>query len=149
MSDLCIKCDERPVFIKKRQLCSRCYQRAYLGLIKKEKTWEPVSRVGKADRRIRREMEFVKNYFIHKNWIHQPGLFRLNGENYSPDFYDGERNVFIEVIGSRQAFHQNKEKYEKMRIFFPKINFEVRTPDGAEIEIGDNLRVVWPSEVNG
>lgn len=68
---------------------------------------------------------------------------------YSPDFYDGNRNVFIEVIGSRQAYDQNKEKYDLMKKIFPKIKFEIRTPDGALLEIGTNLRVVWPKEVNG
>jgi len=41
-------------------------------------------------------------------------------------FYDGERNIFIEVSGSRQAYHANKDKYRLFRELFPLISLEIR-----------------------
>ena len=66
----------------------------------------------------------------HQNWIAQPAQFSLNGLRYTPDFYDGERNVFIEVSNTRQAYSANKHKYELLRKLFPKLGFEVRKPSG-------------------
>ena len=76
------------------------------------------------------ELHFIRNYFTHKNWIPQPALFSLNGKGYKPDFYDVERNTFIEVSGTRQAYHANKDKYDLFRKLYPKINFEIRKPNG-------------------
>lgn len=64
----------------------------------------------------------------------RPGLFRINGESYSPDFYDGETNTFIEVTGTKQAYSKNKEKYKKFKELYPKINFEIRNPQGQIID---------------
>lgn len=72
------------------------------------------------------EIKFIENFFTHKNWIYHPVIFRLNGVNYEPDFYDGERNVFIEVSGTRQAFQANFDKYKLFIKTFPHIKFEVR-----------------------
>ena len=82
----------------------------------------------------KRELEFVKNYFKHSNWIYHPASFNLCGESYSPDFYDGERNMFIEVAGTRQAYSSNKHKYKLMSEIFPKIKFEVRKTDGKILD---------------
>lgn len=152
MTELCSECREEPIINKKRQLGSRCYQRlraTYGYQLKGGEHRQPVSAITLVKYRNQREMKFIKNYFKHNNWQYEPATFRLNGEKYNPDFYDGERNVFIEVVGSRQAYDQNKAKYALMKKLFPKIEFEIRTPDGALLEIGDNLRVVWPREVNG
>lgn len=150
--NLCIECGERPVFNKKRNLCRICYQQ-YIrkgGAIKSQIGWKVKSRRIILSEKIDREFVFIKNYFNHNNWVRHPATFRFDGATiYAPDFYDGERNVFIEVVGSRQAYHQNKEKYELMKSIYPKINFEIRTVDGALIQIGDNLRLIWPDEVNG
>jgi len=68
-------------------------------------------------------------------WIYQPALFRLNGYRYTPDFYDGEREVFIEVSGTRQAFYNNREKYRLFIKTFPGIKFEIRRPNGDLIPL--------------
>jgi hypothetical protein len=81
------------------------------------------------------EIEFVKNFFVHKNWIHRPASFKINGEKYNPDFYDGKRNVFIEVSETRQAFHNNKEKYKEFRKIFPLIKLEIRAVNGDLIDL--------------
>ena len=53
---------------------------------------------------------------------------------YSPDFYDCERGVFIEVAGSRQRYHQAKDKYDSFQKYFPSINFEIRKIDGTILD---------------
>lgn len=119
MNNVCIQCNKNPIYIQKRGLCARCYYQArnYSKRTKTKPNW--VIRHGK-------ELEFVKNYFTHKDWFYHPVIFRLNGCNYEPDFYDATRNTFIEVSGTRQAFHANLEKYKLFIKTFPKINFEVR-----------------------
>ena len=130
---MCVKCGERPVHIKKRGLCSNCY-----GVFRKDRggyfisqDQGPKSRPTEAKDTRKREVNFIKNYFDHNNWIYQPAMFRFNGVKYSPDFYDGVRNVFIEVAGTRQAYHQAKEKYDMFREHYPKIDFEIRKVDGS------------------
>lgn len=128
---LCRKCHERPIHIKKRKLCNRCYQRDRNEegpFIDKEsqKFCERVMR----KHQLSREIEFIKNFFTHTDYIHYPATFRLNGANYSPDFYDGHRNIWIEVSGTRQAYSANREKYKLFRQLFPDLKFEIRKPIG-------------------
>jgi hypothetical protein len=54
---------------------------------------------------------------------------------YTPDFYDGERNVFIEVAGTRQAYHENKGKYQMMKKTYSRIILEIRQVSGSLIDI--------------
>ena len=124
MDNLCIVCKTRPVEVKKRQMCRPCYHKIRYEEYKK--------RTGFTNKNIRYDTEvmFIKNYFTHNNWIYHPVFFRLDGCGYEPDFYDGERNVFIEVVGTRQAFHANFEKYELFIKNFPKIKFEIRDVQG-------------------
>jgi len=128
---LCIECQDKPIFVKKRGLCSSCYQRFRLDEIKGGNRLRNVIIPEES-----REIIFIKNFFTHKNWIHHPAVFRLNGgeEKYYPDFYDIERDVWIEVAGSRQAYHQNKEKYEIFKKTFPTLKFEVRIPTGELLD---------------
>lgn len=133
MMELCVKCRERPVQIKKHSLCFRCYHRAWINKdisidIKNPKGVNSFQR--QTGDQQKREIEFIKNYFTHNNWIHHPAMFKLNGEKYTPDFYDQEQNVFIEVSGTRQAYEQAKYKYELFRDLYPNINFEIRKPSG-------------------
>ena len=131
MKNLCIKCKIKPIFIKKRELCHTCYQKAKrTGLIPIDAGGE--YRTVKAKNQ--REMDFIRNYFKHSNWSYEPALFRMDGEKYSPDFYDGEMNVFIEVVGTRQAYSENKDKYNLLRKYYPKINFEIRLSDGSLLD---------------
>ena len=127
----CTECKTNPIYNKKRGLCSKCYQRWR----RRNQTFSPIQKFRQYESsgvsRVQREIEFIKNFFTHKNYIHQPAFFRLNGFGYSPDFYDGARNVFIEVVGSRQAYHQNKEKYVLFRKLFSGITLELRRHDGS------------------
>ena len=131
---LCVECKEHSVYIKKYALCQRCYGRAYrLGKL------GAGSRVHKENgHKIqsmhKREMEFVKNYFSHRNWKYEPCTFAVMGSRIVPDFYDGERNVFIEVIGSRQRYWQNKDKYDLFCKEYPHFSFELRMPDGSRFD---------------
>ena len=125
----CINCKERDVFIKKRNLCKKCYANLYVN--------KKIDAHKKGDgKNINHtsEIEFIKNFFNHDNWIYEPVIFHLENEKYTPDFYDQETNTFIEVMGSRQAYYLNKEKYVKLKKLFPKINFEIRYPDGKLFE---------------
>ena len=136
---VCNRCKQKKVHVKKWGLCISCYN-----YMNKKGLLKPESAVFD-DAPIRTECKefiFVRNYFDHKNWTHQPATFHMNGEKYSPDFYDAERNAFIEVSGSRQAYHDNKEKYALFRKTFPKINFEVRKHDGTILD-ESNDRLDW------
>ena len=141
--EICINCKQRPVHIKKRGLCAACYQRYHKSagrLITAEHNYSGIYAKGIDNNR---EIYFIKTFFTHNNWTHRPALFHLGSDKYTPDFYDGERNVFIEVSGSRQAYHQNKAKYELFRTIFPKIKLEIRTPDGKLLCETDNGRKEW------
>lgn len=123
--ELCIECRERPIDIKKRKLCNRCFSRLRVrGVLSDLNSLDntPVYHIA--------EMDFVKNYFKHSNWTYQAVTFRLDNTTYKPDFYDGDANVFIEVVGTKQAFSANKQKYTDMRKLYPKIKFEIRLSNG-------------------
>ena len=135
---MCIKCNKRPIHVKKRELCSACYQKWFWA---NRRLKSPAMRQNYlcSDVKIThsREIEFSKRFFNHKNWMYEPATFRFNGHSYLPDFYDGERNVFIEVAGSRQAYSLNKEKYKEFLATYPKIKFEIRTVNGDLIELDE------------
>lgn len=141
----CMSCKKRPVEIKKRNLCLPCYYRSQRLIAFRDVEKE----VGKVRCDItltkhenRGEINFVKNYFTHKNWAFHPATFHMGDEKYSPDFYDGERNCFIEVSGTRQAYHLNKSKYQLFRKYFPQINFEIRQSDGSLVDETEG-RLQW------
>ena len=129
----CKECEKRDVKIKKHKLCLPCYQRMRSEARRNRDTFYSHS----AKQRIRfpNEMVFVRNFFDHKNWIYVPATFNLGCKTYTPDFYDGERDVFIEVAGTAQAFYNNRESYRSFVLAYPKIKFEVRLPDGQLIDI--------------
>jgi len=143
--DLCTSCGKRQVVIKKRQLCMTCYQRLYSRGKKHSGTGLggmacPVT-VKKYENAA--EIEFIRAYFDHPDWIHQPTIFRFTtGGSYTPDFYDKRKNVFIEVIGTRQAYHKNKDKYDLFRAEYPEIHFEIRKSDGSLLNEEDE-RLDW------
>ena len=127
--NLCEMCHKATIYNKKRRMCLKCYQKFY-------------RKAGAQSLNIPNdgEINFIKNYFDHKEWIHRPCLFYLEGEKYTPDFYDERRNVFIEVSATRQAYSYNKHKYDKMKEIFPKIIFEVRDPFGNLIEDAESKK---------
>ncbi len=128
---LCGKCNEREVRIRKWGVCLCCYQKHYAGMRNnsQDKTAMCQTTVKKYDSD--GESEFIKNFFLHKDWQYQPTTFKLGSCQYTPDFYDGARNCFIEVAGTRQAYHENKYKYELFREIFPSIKLEIRLRDGS------------------
>jgi len=132
--ELCIECKKRPVHIKKRELCSVCYGRLYQRKKKLIKPGHDYCSRTTAKMAHDSEILFIKNFFTHSNWFFRPTTFRFNGTSYSPDFYDGETNTFIEVSGTRQAYSFNKDKYQKFRETFPKLSFEIRNSDGEIID---------------
>jgi len=140
--EMCIKCKKLPVHIKKRGLCRKCYsaERKKNGPFLKGVKGHSYTGASKKGHKINREFEFIKNYFNHNNWAYQPCLFRMGSEKYTPDFYDGERNVFIEVAGTRQAYSQNKEKYAMFNKTYPKIMLEIRSPTG---ELLSEMKNMW------
>lgn len=129
---LCTKCNTREMVIKKRGLCEPCYQklRKQNGPFLKFDTNEPLTHTIKEAHSKNREIAFIQNFFTHNNWVHQPCSFRLPNGNYAPDFYDKDRNVFIEVAGTRQAYHANKYKYDEFKNMFPKLILEIRAATG-------------------
>ncbi|MFW5908029.1 MAG: hypothetical protein ACOCR8_00185 [Desulfosalsimonas sp.] len=91
-----------------------------------------------------KEINFIRNYFEHNNWVYEPARFNLGDRSYVPDFYDCERGVFIEVVGSRQAYEQAKEKYSLFVAMFPLIKLELRFTDGSLLKKDENSgRITW------
>ena len=139
--NICENCKEKEVLVQKYGLCGRCYQqKRRAGLL-------PVSvepKTPKIQQRmfIDREFEFVRNFFNHSNWIRHPVNFYLDGnhEKYTPDFYDGARNVFIEVAGTRQAWEQRKDKFMEVAKRFPMIKFEARMVTGEEMPLDGRIK---------
>jgi hypothetical protein len=59
----------------------------------------------------------------HKKWIYPTKRFNLGKTTYRPDFYLPNERLYIEVVGSRQAFHANKNKIILFKKLFPHIKF--------------------------
>ncbi len=85
------------------------------------------------------ELLFVRNHFTHNKWLPHPVMFYLDGTKYTPDFYDQERNAFIEVTGTKQAYSANREKYKMLRKMFPRIIFEVRNVQGELVDESEKI----------
>lgn len=91
------------------------------------------------------ERRFARLFFNHSDWIYEPWKFNLYSTTYTPDFLDLRRNVYIEVVGSRQAYYQNKTKYSLFREIFPHLCLEIRSSDGSFYgEDGDPAYVKRP-----
>ena len=127
-ADKCISCKSAQIAIKKWRRCLSCYQSYYRKTLRAQKL-QPLQHLS--------EMDFVRIYFTHNNWKHHPASFNVNSTQYHPDFYDGETNTFIEVVGTSQAFYQNRDKYRLFIKIFPKINFEIRLRDGQLVDVED------------
>lgn len=92
-----------------------------------------------------RERQFALAFFDHEKWVHEPRYFYLSdGTKYLPDFYDAKRDAYIEVVGTRQAYSNNKEKYSLFCVEYPLIQIEFRTPDGKILEL-KNGRTIYKS----
>lgn len=144
MATMCKRCKKAPIKIIRSQLCMPCYRYVYNRSTRTTGKNNSVLHYARLIRS-RREVEFIKNFFTHKNWYYLPAIFRWKKWRYEPDFYDGARNVFIEVAGTRQAFSANREKYKAFVVGFPYLKFEVRQVDGTEIDIKNDeyARIKW------
>jgi hypothetical protein len=61
-----------------------------------------------------------------KTYIFQPPALLITDDiTYRPDFLCVETGVYTEVVGSRQAYHQNKAKYALVRAVRPDIKLEI------------------------
>lgn len=138
MENLCISCKKLPVYVKKSGFCKNCYQ--YYRRQERGDTKQPYYRIKHTS-----EVEFIKHFFKHKNWYYHPAIFKANGFRYEPDFYDGNRNVFIEVSASRLALEGNQEKYKKFIKAFPHFTLEIRRSNGELLDINDK-RQHWPKK---
>lgn len=145
MKNMCGECKVSTVAIAKYGLCMKCYQKAYRAGKKPDATTKDCSRTIISESHAR-EIQFIKNFFDHPQWIHHPAIFKIGFVSYSPDFYDAKRNVFIEVAGTRQAYHQNKQKLIEFKKHYPLINFEIRQTSGETINPLDEARKSWDCE---
>lgn len=76
----------------------------------------------------KREIQFVNTFFNGREYG-IPKFFKLNRNGmtrYTPDVYDIDRDTYIEVVGSRQAYHRNKKRYKTFRECYPNVKFEIR-----------------------
>jgi len=73
-----------------------------------------------------RERHFASVYFQHDEWISQPKhLYLRDGTRYSADFYDKKQNEYIEVVGSKSAYHHGKAKYSAFRKDYPHLILKI------------------------
>jgi hypothetical protein len=132
----CSMCNKREAKIKKRQLCWNCYNkvRRQNGPFMQSEGYQMNTQVVNNVEH-KREIYFIKNYFKHLNWIYEPAIFKLgDGITYTPDFYDGERGVYIEVAGTKTAYSHNRHKYQRFRELYPNFQLEVRKIDGSILD---------------
>lgn len=135
----CVLCGKEEIYNKKRQLCKSCYSRLYnKGELKdvRRKNKVFLQLYGDDSLSSQKKFEFIKNFFDHDKWYFKSVSFQLlNGKLLVPDFYDIERDVFIKVILSRQAYSLDKEKYREFKKLFYNLELELRTPDGNQLNI--------------
>lgn len=61
----------------------------------------------------------------NRKWQYPASRFKINDTHYRPDFYLPNENLYIEVVGSRQAYHANKKKIAKFLHLYPHIKFTI------------------------
>ena len=67
-----------------------------------------------------------------KNYVYQPTKFPLPlpWRSYRPDFYVPEDDRYYEVVGSRQALSQNREKIHALKVHYPTVKLLlIRDPE--------------------
>ena len=65
-----------------------------------------------------------------RKWEYPAQRFQLKNTTYRPDFFLPDENLYIEVVGTRQAYHANKHKIAEMKETYPNIRFVVMNVDG-------------------
>jgi hypothetical protein len=119
MEDRCVQCKKNPVYIKKRNLCSGCYQKLRSsGALETRRSSVVRQRIGFMNAR---ESAFASQH-LKAGWILHPCTIRLLGGGvYTPDFWDPERKAFLELVGTRQAYYSNRAKYEDVMKAYPTV----------------------------
>ena len=51
----------------------------------------------------------------NRKWKYPAKRFKLKNTTYRPDFFLPDENLYIEVVGTRQAYHQNKHKIAELK----------------------------------
>lgn len=77
------------------------------------------------------EKEYI-NLLESKNikYVLQPKRFSLKSSTYTPDFFLPETKTYVELVGTRQAYHANKRKYKEFMKMYPDVKFEIVTKNG-------------------
>ncbi len=148
-ADESIKCVtpecNKPAKNKTMVLCLSCYQRALktgmLPPLKRTKNLETKdiyidNAYSIFDKRIQHssEITFAQK---HSFCLYQPASFNLGMTKYTPDFYDPRENIFYEIIGTRQRFHQLKDKLKLFKNMFPNIILKICCADGNDYNTKD------------
>ena len=69
---------------------------------------------------------------LHLEWQYEPVRFRLPApyKHYTPDFYLPQADKYLELVGTRQAYSQAKEKIKLFKKCYPEIAFNIVDGDG-------------------
>jgi len=89
----------------------------------------------KLSHKIRHKREQIFADFLTdqgKEFVYQSTVFNINGIQYRPDFYVIKEQTYYEVVGSRQAFHQNQIKINYILSVYPFIKLKIVNPDGSD-----------------
>jgi hypothetical protein len=60
-----------------------------------------------------------------RKWEYPCQRFDLGSTTYRPDFYLPKERLYIEIVGSRQAYSSNRRKIAQFIKLYPKIKFQV------------------------
>jgi hypothetical protein len=124
---VCRNCNKKPASIKRFSTCLHCYNQ-----IRNAGRLSSKAEFIKSDRTLNKYEHRCEVVFAqtHPSFFYEPVIFHVNGERYTPDFYDPTENIFYEIIGTRQRFSQLRHKLEVFRTLYPNICLEVCSPDG-------------------
>lgn len=96
----------------------------------------------------RQYAELLNNQGIR--YYYQPRV-RLSYGFYHPDFYLIKADVYVEIVGTRQAFHQSKRK---IKVFYREIGKDKLlvlngdgTPYRSRSVIGEDIPPMKPTEI--
>ncbi len=73
-----------------------------------------------------REKQFAKLLTKQgRKWKYPSPRFQLKNTTYRPDFFLPDENLYIEVVGTPQAYYANRHKIAEMKKTYPNIRFIV------------------------
>lgn len=61
--------------------------------------------------------------FLGKKWIFQPRIFRLKNQNYTPDFYLPEEDMYIEIKNFLTDYSEKRDK--EFRELYPNLKLKM------------------------